>query len=68
MKLKTLKILNKAAQHESETIAAQTPLRKQRQRSSHSEKLILGDKFEPTRTRSLFKPYEEILLGLVSLI
>lgn len=50
-----------------ESVEAQTPLRKHKQRSSHSEELILGDKSEPVRTRSSFKSYEETLLGLVFL-
>ena len=36
--------------------------------TSHPEELILGDKEAPVRTRSAFKPSEEMLLGLLSLI
>ena len=51
-----------------EVIKAQNPLRRNRKRSSHSKELILADKFESVRTRSSFKPFEETLMSLVSLI
>ena len=46
------------------------PLQQKKSRiiTSHPEELILGDKEAPVRTRSAFKPSEEMLLGLVSLI
>ena len=42
--------------------------KKSRITTSHPEELILGDKEAPVRTKSAFKPSEEMLLGLVSLI
>ena len=45
-----------------EVVKAQNHLRRHKQRSSHSEELIMGDKSEPVKTRSSFKFSEESLL------
>ena len=42
--------------------------KRQRQRQTIYEDLILGDKVEPLRTRFIFKQIEETILGLVLLI
>lgn len=52
----------------SEATNILTPLKKFKQRVAHYETLIIGDKTEPDRTRSSFKPSKETLLGLVSII
>ncbi|KAI5403892.1 hypothetical protein KIW84_051149 [Lathyrus oleraceus] len=51
-----------------EAIIDLTHQKKSRSRTSHSEELIMGDKNALVRTRSSFKPSEETILGLTSLI
>ncbi|KAI5421966.1 hypothetical protein KIW84_045423 [Lathyrus oleraceus] len=51
-----------------ELVVGQTHQKKSRSITPHYEELILGDKNAPIRTRYSFKPSEETLLGLVSLI
>ena len=46
----------------------QTQPKKKKITSFHPEDLILGSKEASVRTRSTLKPYDEVLLGLVSLI
>lgn len=58
---------HKVSQSESKVVSP-VPLRNQKQRYSHPKELILGDKAEPIRTRSSFKPSDEMILGLVYLI
>ncbi|XP_057432479.1 uncharacterized protein LOC130725251 [Lotus japonicus] len=59
------------ASEEAATTSEPSREKKSRVIASHPEELIMGDKDEPVRTRSAFKPSEESLLslkGLVSLI
>ena len=61
-------VANDSEATQPESIVDLTHQKKSRSRTSHYEELIPGDKNAPVRTISSFKPSEEILLGLISLI
>ena len=46
----------------------QTPPKRLRQSLLHSEEQILGDKIKPVQTKFHFKPPEEMLLSMVSMV
>src|ERR1044072_3314296 len=61
-------VQNPEATTSEDAASDQPPLRRNRARTSHHEELILGSKDAPVRTRYAFRPSEENLLSLVSLI